>query len=29
MRALAEGFPTSDTLSLYEEGLEQFELGME
>ena len=29
LKALAQTFPTSDTMALYEEGLEQFELGME
>jgi hypothetical protein len=29
MRALAEGFPTSDTMSLYEDGLDQFEIGLD
>ena len=29
LKALAQTFPTSDTMALYEEGLEQFELGIE
>ena len=29
LKALAQTFPTSDTMALYEEGLEQFKLGME